>query len=43
MEYGIAARSAAELNRGLALAESCGADGLAARAREALAVVGRAG
>ncbi|EFD65365.1 regulatory protein [Streptomyces lividans TK24] len=43
VEYGIAARSAAELNRGLALAESCGADGLAARAREALAVVGRAG
>ena len=39
VEYGIAARSAAELNRGLALADSCGADGLVARAREALAVV----
>ncbi|MDG9722498.1 MULTISPECIES: ATP-binding protein [unclassified Streptomyces] len=37
VEYGIAARSAAELNRGLALADSCGADGLVARAREALA------
>ncbi|MBC7270553.1 MAG: AAA family ATPase, partial [Streptomyces sp.] len=32
VEYGIAARSAAELNRGLALARSCGADGLAERA-----------
>ncbi|WP_108932593.1 ATP-binding protein [Streptomyces ardesiacus] len=42
VEYGIAARSAAELNRGMALADSCGADGLVARAREALAVV-RAG
>ncbi|MFE1046879.1 ATP-binding protein [Streptomyces olivaceus] len=37
VEYGILARSAAELNRGLALADSCGADGLVARAREALA------
>ncbi|MFH9731598.1 ATP-binding protein [Streptomyces sp. NPDC017260] len=37
VEYGIAARSAAELHRGLALADSCGADGLVARAREALA------
>ncbi|MFE1024000.1 ATP-binding protein [Streptomyces sp. NPDC058818] len=37
VEYGIAARSEAELNRGLALADSCGADGLVARAREALA------
>ncbi|GGR97111.1 hypothetical protein GCM10010220_57050 [Streptomyces parvulus] len=39
VEYGIASRSAAELHRGLDLAESCGADGLVARAREALAVV----
>ncbi|WP_217142358.1 AAA family ATPase [Streptomyces sp. AC627_RSS907] len=37
VEYGIAARSAAELERGMALADSCGADGLVARAREALA------
>ncbi|MFF4489307.1 ATP-binding protein [Streptomyces sp. NPDC001544] len=36
VEYGIAARSVAELNRGLALARSCGADGLVARAREVL-------
>ncbi|MEV5550531.1 AAA family ATPase [Streptomyces sp. NPDC052309] len=36
VEYGIAARSEAELNRGLALARSCGADGLVRRAREAL-------
>ncbi|MFR0356012.1 ATP-binding protein [Streptomyces sediminimaris] len=36
VEYGIAARSVAELNRGLALARSCGADGLAAKAREVL-------
>ncbi|WP_367319568.1 AAA family ATPase [Streptomyces sp. HUAS ZL42] len=36
VEYGIAARSAAELNRGLTLARSCGADGLVAQAREAL-------
>ncbi|MBZ6138362.1 ATP-binding protein [Streptomyces olivaceus] len=37
VEYGILARSSEELNRGLALADSCGADGLVARAREALA------
>ncbi|MBQ0825757.1 ATP-binding protein [Streptomyces tagetis] len=37
VEYGIATRSASELERGLALARSCGADGLAARAAEALA------
>ncbi|MFJ6080808.1 ATP-binding protein [Streptomyces sp. NPDC092369] len=36
VEYGIAARSVAELNRGLTLARSCGADGLAAKAREVL-------
>ncbi|MGW4385219.1 ATP-binding protein [Streptomyces sp. NPDC004685] len=36
VEYGIAARSVAELTRGLTLARSCGADGLAARAREVL-------
>ncbi|MGP2441971.1 ATP-binding protein [Streptomyces sp. JW3] len=36
VEYGIAARSAAELDRGLALARSCGADGLTARAERAL-------
>jgi tetratricopeptide (TPR) repeat protein len=36
VEYGIAARSAAELAQGLRLAENCGADGLAARARRAL-------
>ncbi|MEV7690973.1 ATP-binding protein [Streptomyces bungoensis] len=36
VEYGIAIRSTAELDRGLALARSCGADGLAAQAREAL-------
>lgn len=36
VEYGIASRSAAELERGLALARSCGADGLAARARQVL-------
>jgi tetratricopeptide (TPR) repeat protein len=38
VEYGIAARSAAELRRGLTLARTCGADGLVARAEEALAV-----
>ncbi|MFE0099919.1 ATP-binding protein [Streptomyces sp. NPDC059009] len=37
VEYGIAARSAPEVSRGLALAEACGADGLASRAREFLA------
>ncbi|MFK4104191.1 ATP-binding protein [Streptomyces sp. NPDC019531] len=36
VEYGILTRSVAELNRGLALAEFCGADGLAARARGVL-------
>ncbi|MEU2284782.1 AAA family ATPase [Streptomyces sp. NPDC013178] len=36
IEHGIAARSAAELNRGLTLARSCGADGLVAQARRAL-------
>ncbi|MGW1161342.1 ATP-binding protein [Streptomyces sp. NPDC002519] len=36
VEYGVATRSAAELNRGLTLARSCGADGLADRAQEAL-------
>ncbi|MGW6356053.1 ATP-binding protein [Streptomyces sp. NPDC055092] len=36
VEYGIAARSVAQLTRGLTLAKSCGADGLAARAREVL-------
>ncbi|MGW0756681.1 ATP-binding protein [Streptomyces sp. NPDC002814] len=36
VEYGIAARSVSELNRGLALARSCGADGLVAQAREVL-------
>ncbi|MFD5114383.1 ATP-binding protein [Streptomyces sp. NPDC058391] len=38
VEYGIAAESRAELARGLELAERCGADGLAAQARQALAV-----
>ncbi|WP_432042142.1 ATP-binding protein [Streptomyces cadmiisoli] len=37
IEYGLVARSAAELNRGLTLARSCGADGLATRARQGLA------
>ncbi len=37
VEHGLASRCAAELRRGLALADSCGADGLAAQAREALA------
>ncbi|MFE2101400.1 ATP-binding protein [Streptomyces sp. NPDC059468] len=36
VEYGIAIRSVAELNRGLALARSIGADGLVAQAREVL-------
>ncbi|MGW7082637.1 ATP-binding protein [Streptomyces sp. NPDC054871] len=40
VEYGIAAGSASELSRGLALAESCGATGLAARARASLEVAG---
>ncbi|WP_261719969.1 AAA family ATPase [Streptomyces sp. FZ201] len=37
IEYGIAARSTAELNRGLTLARMCGADGLVAKAQEQLA------
>ncbi|RMB81727.1 AAA family ATPase [Streptomyces shenzhenensis] len=36
IEYGIAAHSATELNRGLSLARSCGADGLVARAEKEL-------
>ncbi|EFE65720.1 regulatory protein [Streptomyces viridosporus ATCC 14672] len=36
VEYGILARSGPDLERGLALARSCGADGLAARALAAL-------
>ncbi|WP_405983948.1 ATP-binding protein [Streptomyces sp. NBC_00872] len=36
VEYGMAAGSPAELSSGLELAERCGADGLAARARRAL-------
>lgn len=36
VEYGIAARSVSELNRGLALARSCGADGLAEQAQQVL-------
>ncbi|PWI14134.1 hypothetical protein DI272_08185 [Streptomyces sp. Act143] len=36
VEYGIAARSVAEIQRGLGLARSCGADGLVAQAREVL-------
>ncbi|MER5181185.1 AAA family ATPase [Streptomyces sp. NPDC002896] len=36
VEYGIAARSVAELTRGLTLARACGADGLAARAQDVL-------
>ncbi|MGW2824521.1 ATP-binding protein [Streptomyces sp. NPDC001443] len=39
VEYGIAARSVADLNRGLALARSCGADGLVRQARAALETV----
>ncbi|MEV5882221.1 AAA family ATPase [Streptomyces sp. NPDC052020] len=42
VEYGIAAGSAAELERGLDLARSCGADGLVAQAEEALAMAGAA-
>ncbi|GHE59247.1 hypothetical protein GCM10018785_30530 [Streptomyces longispororuber] len=37
VEYGLAAGSVEELQRGLALARSCGADGLAARAERGLA------
>lgn len=36
VEYGIAARSVAEIQRGLGLAKSCGAEGLVAQAREVL-------
>jgi tetratricopeptide (TPR) repeat protein len=36
VEYGIASRSRTELERGLTLARSCGADGVVARAEEAL-------
>ncbi|MGW7263951.1 ATP-binding protein [Streptomyces sp. NPDC054842] len=36
IEYGIVARSAAELNKGLTLARSCGADGLVTKAELAL-------
>ncbi|MEN3583410.1 AAA family ATPase [Streptomyces sp. ZYX-F-203] len=43
VEYGIIARSADALERGLELATWCGADGLAARAREALASGGPPG
>ncbi|MER5177288.1 AAA family ATPase [Streptomyces sp. NPDC002896] len=37
VEYGLLVRSPAELRRGLELAETCGADALAARASQALA------
>ncbi|MFF3935790.1 ATP-binding protein [Streptomyces phaeofaciens] len=37
VEYGVLSRSVSELNRGLALARSCGADSLAAEAERALA------
>ncbi|MEH0637562.1 AAA family ATPase [Streptomyces bottropensis] len=40
VEYGTAIRSVSELNRGLTLAESCGADGLARQAREAIERLG---
>ncbi|MFF1676400.1 ATP-binding protein [Streptomyces sp. NPDC058256] len=36
VEYGILARSVSELNKGLTLARSCGADGVAAQAQRAL-------
>ncbi|WP_369231611.1 AAA family ATPase [Streptomyces sp. R21] len=36
VEYGIAARSVSDLNKGLALARSCGADGLAVKAQQVL-------
>lgn len=36
IEYGIASRSVMELNKGLTLARTCGADGLAAKAEAAL-------
>ena len=37
VEYGIASRSVTELDKGLTLARTCGADGLAAKAEAALA------
>lgn len=37
VEYGIASRSVSELNKGLTLARSCGADGVVAQAERALA------
>ncbi|MEU1701557.1 ATP-binding protein, partial [Streptomyces pseudogriseolus] len=37
IEYGVLARSAPDLERGVALARSCGADGLVERARTELA------
>ncbi|MEU5256112.1 ATP-binding protein [Streptomyces longwoodensis] len=40
VEYGVLSRSAAELNRGLTLARSCGADAVAAQAERALAGLG---
>ncbi|MGZ0202431.1 AAA family ATPase [Streptomyces sp. RM1] len=40
IEHGILARSATDLRRGLDLARSCGADGLAAQASEALTAQG---
>ncbi|MGW3493449.1 ATP-binding protein [Streptomyces sp. NPDC001020] len=43
VEYGIATRSAGELKRGLTLAQVCGADGLAARARDALGTTAPSG
>ncbi|MHB9857817.1 ATP-binding protein [Streptomyces sp. YIM S03343] len=43
VEYGMAARSTPDLHRGLALARSCGADGLVAQAREALRANGALG
>jgi tetratricopeptide (TPR) repeat protein len=39
VEYGIVARSSAELRRGLTLAKQCGADGLVAQAEAALALL----
>ncbi|GAA3292700.1 hypothetical protein GCM10020295_12670 [Streptomyces cinereospinus] len=39
IEYGLAAGSTGELDRGLALARSCGADGLARRAKQGLAAL----
>ncbi|QEU90337.1 ATP-binding protein [Streptomyces kanamyceticus] len=41
VEYGIAAESAVELERGLTLARTCGADGLADRALDRLGLVRR--